>query len=50
MNFYFCNISSTIHSNNPGGLVCRAKDENNIKTYEQKAIKPFVAMGIKTWL
>ena len=31
-----------------GDLVCRAKDENNIKTYEQKVIKPFLAMGIKT--
>ena len=28
--------------------LCRAKDENNIKTYEQEAIKPFVTMGIKT--
>ena len=48
MNFYFRNISSIIHSNNSGDLGCRAKDESNMKTYEQKAIKPFVAMGIKT--
>ena len=50
MNFCFCNISATVHGNNSGHVVCRAKDKTNIKMYEQNVIKAFAAMGIKTYL